>query len=144
MRGGNQLTAMIHGRAELTLLLETREMPLQVVDGGKEYLDMEDELFCHPYRFEILAIADLPKHVGDTRSTRFLERRQDTIRQSKKHQQPKDALTSRSDRLAVPFGFVCPSGKLQSPSALPPPMEAHQGSVNCRRLVAEQVAERRL
>lgn len=60
-------------------------MPLQVVDGGKEYLHMKDELLCHPYRFKILAIADLPKHVGDACSTRFLERRQDTARQLEKH-----------------------------------------------------------
>ena len=52
-------------------------MVFEVVDRAEKNFDVKDELLGHTYGIQVLSVADLPQHIGDTGSAGFFERRQD-------------------------------------------------------------------
>jgi hypothetical protein len=49
-------------------------MVFEVVDRAEKDLNVKDELLGHTYGVQILPVADLPQHIRDAGSARFLER----------------------------------------------------------------------
>jgi hypothetical protein len=61
-------------RFERTFLLDLAKNHLQIIDSGEQYLDMQYELLCHPYRIKIVPAAHMPQHVTNAGCTALLER----------------------------------------------------------------------
>ena len=58
----------------ITFRLSPGEPSIQLVDRSEEHLDVQDELFRHPDRFEVRPIRNVLEHIRNTRRTRLLER----------------------------------------------------------------------
>jgi hypothetical protein len=56
-----------------TLQAVAGEMVFEIIDRTEEDLNVKDELLGHTYGVQILSVADLPQHIRNARSARFLE-----------------------------------------------------------------------
>ena len=86
-------------------------MVFEVVDRAEKDLDVKNELLGHAYGIQILPVADLPQHIRDAGSARFLKRRQDTSGgwvNEPWTEGNKRLLTSRFDIPVAPYEFASP------------------------------------
>lgn len=65
------------GKGRLTLGPRGAKVNGEVVNGGKEGFDVQDELFGHFHAIEIVPAADLPQHLRYARRAALLERAED-------------------------------------------------------------------